>query len=134
MALLDFSDIILDPDLNDTFSVIRQTEVVGDNGRAVITEAAPVDNVIGVVTVGDPGNLLRAEDYSTTDNVITISTMYRLRATAHIDAGDVFVQPDIVVWNGARYTVKALKNWNRLGAGFVKAVAVSSRAADAPPT
>lgn len=125
MALLDFSDLLVDADLAISFSVIRRTETPAGHGRATITEVV-TNNVIGIVTVGDSGNLLRAEDYSTTDNVITVSTSFLLRGTAEN------VQPDIILFDGIRYTVKALKRWGHIGTGFVKAVAVSSQAQDPP--
>lgn len=127
MALLDFTDLLGDEDLSSTFSVIRCTETPIGHGRAAITEVV-TNNVVGIVTVGDPGGLLRAEDYSTTDNVITVSTAFLLRATAE------GVQPDIILFDGIRYTIKALKRWGHIGQGFVKAVAVSSQAQDPPLT
>jgi hypothetical protein len=123
MADLDLSEILEDSDLASTFSVIRRAEAVGATGRATFTEAQ-TDGVIGVVTAGDPGKLLRKDDGQMTDNVITVSTSYKLRAS-----GDN-IQADVILFLGIRYTVSALKRWPQMGTGFVKAVAVSENASD----
>ena len=124
MALLDFSDILVDPDLASTVSVIRRPEVVGSNGRATFTETQ-TDGVTGVVTAGDPGKLARREEGQMTDNAITVTTSYRLRASG------LNIQADVILYGGIRYTVKALKRWPQLGSGFVKALAASENAYDA---
>lgn len=127
MADLDLSEILSDPDLTSTFSVIRRTETVDPStGRAAFTEVQ-TDGIVGVVTVGDPGGLLRKDDSQMTDNVITVSTIYRLRASS------TGVQADVILFGGIRFTVKALKRWTMLGAGFVKAVAASENASDVTP-
>lgn len=126
MADLDLSEIFSDPDLCDTFDVIRRSDAVDDRGRSSLTEQT-ISNIVGVVVPGDSGDLLRGDDKSTTSRMITISTMYRLRGS-----GEGF-QPDVIFYDGIRFTVKAVKVWTRLGAGFVKAVAVSGNAADPAP-
>ena len=126
MPDLDVTEILSDPDLADLFDVIRRTEVVGATGRSTLTEVTTV-GVAGVVTPGDPGNLLRKDDSQMTSRVISISTTYRLRAS-----GEGF-QPDILLYDGVRYTVKATQLWTRFGAGFVNAVATSMNAADPAP-
>lgn len=126
MPELDVTEILSDPDLADTFSVVRRTETVGSNGRPTLTEVT-TDNVVGVVTPGDPGNLTRTDDSAMASNLITISTTFRLRA---LGAG---FQADVILYDGMRYTVKAMKRWQRFGAGWVKVVAESENAADPAP-
>lgn len=128
MATLDFSDILEDGDVAGvSFDVIRRAAAVNPaNGRSTIVET-PFPGQIGAVTPGDAGNLLRQEDSASTSNVITVTAAFMLRAASE------GVQPDIIVYDGIRYTVKAVKRWNRLGGGFIKAVAESENASDAPP-
>lgn len=124
---LDFSDILSDPDVaGQTFTVVRRTDTVGSNGRSSITSAS-TPNVVGAVTPGDPGNLLRKEDGAMADNVITVSTTFRLRAMGN------GVQPDQIIYDGITYTVKSVKRWGRM-ANFTKAVAVSENASDPDPS
>lgn len=127
MPGLDVTELLSDPDLCDVFDVYRRTETVGSNGRSTTTEAVTA-GVVGVVTPGDSGDLLRKDDSQMTSRIITISTTFRLRAS-----GDGF-QPDVVLYDGVRFTVKAVKLWNRFGAGYIKAAATSMNAADPAPT
>jgi hypothetical protein len=126
MSTLDFSDILFDEELGTTFDVIRRNEVVSEQGRSVVDERT-YNGIKGVIVPGDPGNIMRKDDSQMTGNVITVSTVFRLRP-----AGWGF-QPDIVVHEGVRFTVKALKRWTNMGSGFVKAVAESQNAADPAP-
>lgn len=124
---LDFSDLIEDADLGDSFSVIRRTDTVAANGRSVLTEQT-ISDLWGVVTFSGEGKNTRKEESQTTDNEIKVTTKFRLRAAAE------GVQPDIVLYDGIRYTVTSVRRWTRLGTGFVKATAVSSNASDPTPT
>lgn len=126
MPNIDLTDVIEDDDLSDLFDVRRRDLVVGDNGRGQVSERLH-SNIVGIVTPGDPGNIMRKDDASVTSRVITITTKFRLRGT-----GENF-QPDEVFYDGVVFTVKAVKLWNRLGSGFIKAVAESGASYDPPP-
>lgn len=125
--MLDFSDILSDTDVaGQRFTVVRRTETVGDDGRSTTTSTSIPDQV-GSVVPGDPGKLLRKEEGAMADNVITITTTFRLRAVGE------GVQPDQVVYDGMVYTITAVKRWGRM-ANMVKATAVSQNAADPDPS
>lgn len=126
MATLDFSDVLFDDELSTEFDVIRRAEVVGDTGRSAVVETRHC-GIVGVIVPGDPGNIMRKDDSQMTGNVITVSTVFRLRPASE------GVQPDIIVHEGIRFTVKALKRWTSMGPGFVKAVAESQNASDPVP-
>lgn len=124
---LDFSEILEDPDLSDVFDVKRRDMTVDEaTGRGVLAERLHA-GIIGVVTPGDTGELLREDDKAMTSRLITVTTKFRLRGT-----GDNF-QPDLIFYDGITFTVKAVKVWTRMGTGFVKAVASSGNAEDAAP-
>lgn len=123
MADLDLTDLLEDPDFASVFDVIRQDVVIGANGRGAPTERR-YQGIVGVVTPGDTGQILRGEDAATTSRVITVSSRYRFRGS-----GDGFVADDIF-FDGVRYTVKAVKLWNHLGQGFTRVAAVSTNASD----
>lgn len=113
--LLDVSDVLLDPDFADTFTVYRQAEVIGDNGRSVRTES--VFSAIGVITPDRQATLQRQAEGSNVSETMTVITQFRL--TASTDGYDA----DEVVWNGKRYVVIAVGDCSRYGAGFVEASA-----------
>lgn len=125
MPDLDVTEILFDPDLADTFTVRRQTETVGVNGRSSVA-VVDTPNVIGFVIVSDPSDNVRNEDGQMTPRVIDVVTTYRLRAAG------TNIQPDIIIWAGTNYLVKQIKPHTRFGAGFVKVTAQSQSAADAP--
>lgn len=124
MPNLDFSDILVDPDLCDTFAVKRRTDVIGANGRNSQT-VTNFTNLVGSVTP-EEGAMTRADDSEMTARVINVICMFRLRASSD------GVQPDIVVWDGVDFTVKDVKGYHRFGAGFVVAKAESMNASDPP--
>lgn len=113
MPLLDFSDIIVDPDFATTFSVIRVSETVGATGRAALAEAQ-TDNIVGII-VFDSKGVQPDETGKMGSRQIVCITQFRLREEA---PGN---QPDVVLYDGVRFTVNKVEPWTKFGAGFVKA-------------
>lgn len=113
MPLLDVSEVLLDPDFADAFTVYRQSVTVGANGRADRAEAA--FSTVGVVTPDMWSTLQRAPEGSNASETITVITPFRL--TSSVDGYDA----DEIVWNGKRYVVRAVGDCSRYGAGFVEA-------------
>lgn len=127
MARLDFSDILDDEDLGSSFDVIRRRERISEEtGRSVVTSTTYRNN-FGSVVPGDPHELVRSAEGQMTSRLLSVICKFRLRAS-----GKGF-QPDQIVYDKVTYTVKALKPWTQLGAGFVLAVAESEHAADPAP-
>lgn len=125
MPTLDFSDVILSLEFNDTFSVIRRTESVSEvTGRSTITEVQ-TDGLIGIVTFGAGGNR-RVEEAQDASRTLNVTTKFRLHETSP------GVQPDIVLYNGQRFTITKVEPWHRIGSGFVVAQA-NLQAASVPP-
>lgn len=111
MALIDVTQILTDPDLVDTFSVLRRAQVTDSKGRVSLTTQT-FNKVIGVVTSISPNSLDRQTDYQTFGRGISIVTKFRLQ-------GEVTgFQPDIVVWRGDNFVVKAIDNYPQMGPGF----------------
>lgn len=126
MPLIDVSEVLLDPMLASSFSVIRRVETVGSNGRSVAVPTT-TDNVIGVVTMQSAGELIRRDDADQITRKISVVTPFRLRsaATGH--------KPDQIIYDGITYTVTEILPYHRFGAGFVEAIAVSMNATDPGP-
>ena len=116
MALLDVSDILLDPDFMNTGLVCeRNTQTIGLDGIAVNTPA--LTPFSGVVT-SDNGDILQRGDFGErVKGSITIHTRFAL-----IDGTTGFTA-DIVRWQGRRYTVSSVNDWSHFGRGFVAATA-----------
>lgn len=113
MPDLDVSDIILDPDFADTFSVTRRTQAVSQTGRAEITTTT--FDVIGVVTIGSLQDFQQTTDYVNSQKTIVVHCQQRL-----LDPVNGF-SPDVVSYAGDQYVVKKSFNWSRYGSGFYAA-------------
>jgi hypothetical protein len=125
MADIDVSEVLFDPDLADTFDVIRKAEIVGENGRVTLNETR-YPNVVGVVIPIQPTNLQRRDDGQMMPKRMTVVTMFRLRGPSN------GYQPDDIIISGVRCTVIDLMPFTRFGAGFVEAT-VTSMSASNPP-
>ncbi|KAF1069150.1 MAG: hypothetical protein GAK45_01171 [Pseudomonas citronellolis] len=115
MAQLDVTEILLDPDFMDTGLVCtRNTQVVGDNGRAVNT---PTRTPFAGVVTSDKGDILeRLAGGERKKGSITIHTLFRLTA----GDGETIIA-DTVTWQGRDYTVANVNDYSHFGRGFVAA-------------
>lgn len=115
MPLLDVSDVLTDPDFADVLTVTRVSSVVGDNGRPV--PSLQSEQFVGVVTQADGETFERFADAARVAGSITVTTPFALRVLgANYDA-------DIVTdATGRQFTVVAVADYSRYGAGFVAAL------------
>jgi hypothetical protein len=125
MPTLDVTEILDDPDICDTFSVIQRTETANSFGESTLTETQ-TDNVVGVVVPGS-GTLTREDDHQSLTKTISVVTTFRLQGPSP------GFQADIVVWKGSRYLVTTLDDLTNYGAGHVEAECVSVNLVDPPP-
>ena len=127
MPFLDVSELLIDPDLADTFTVNRRTETIGTNGRTTIASKL-LRGITGVVTAISPSDLDRADGYQVMTRSISVVTKFRLK-------GEVTgSQPDIVIWRGDNYVVKHVDNYPQFGHGFIQAECTSMDRTDVVPT
>lgn len=115
MALLDVSDVLLDPDFMDQLTVTRFTLSVGLSG--VGSRTSTTSTFYGVVT-SDSGDIL--ERVATGERVkgsITVHTKYRLR-----DGSGASQTADEITFRGQTYTVSQVNDYSHFGRGFVSAV------------
>lgn len=114
MALLDVTDILLDPDFMNTGLVCeRIAQTVNDDGMGVNTTTLMP---FAAVVTNDAGDIL--ERIAVGERIkgnITIHTKFRLQ-----DGADGLTA-DIVQWRGRRFTVTNVSDWSHFGRGFVAA-------------
>lgn len=125
MPTLDVSEVLTDPMLAEKVTVIRRVQAISDKGRTVVTPTEH-KNVVAVVTAAHPNDLERLDDNQRTGRHLSVITKFALRATSP------GYQPDIVVWRGDSYLVKALDPYPQYGAGFVQAIVGSLDSQDRP--
>jgi hypothetical protein len=119
MPLLDVTSVLLDPDFAEPVTVLRRRENNNDYGEVEISEERIP--VIGVVTSGG-SPLERRPDGQIWPYAITVHTIFRLIGPSRDgDRPAGHYQPDVVLWNGARYLVHRLSDYSNFGAGFVSA-------------
>lgn len=124
MAFLDVSDVLLDPELTDTFTVVRRAESVNAQGRSVV---APENiDAFGVITVTGNNDLMRLPEEQRMGRHLSIVTKFRLRGPAP------GFQPDALLWGGDTFVVQAIDPYPQYGAGFVQAICGSMDAIDQP--
>lgn len=124
-ALLDVSDVLVDPDLASTFTVIRRTQTVNTHGRAESNEET-FEDVLGVVCSASKNDLERLPDFQQTGRHISIVTQFRLLASGKNR------QADTVVWEGDSFVVQYLDPYPQYGQGFVQAICGSLDSQDDP--
>ncbi|MDW3684902.1 hypothetical protein RA280_24740 [Cupriavidus sp. CV2] len=112
MALLDVTDVLLDPDFMDAGLLCnRMAQTMGDNGRAA---NAVTQTPFAAVVTSDKGDILhRNADGSRIIGSITLHTPFRL-----IDGADG-QDADEIVWQGRAYTVVSVNDYSHFGRGFV---------------
>jgi hypothetical protein len=125
MPLMDVTDVLLDVDLGDTFTLTRRQQSIGDNGRTIIG-ATLILGQFGVFTASSKNDLERLPDNERMGQHYTLITKTMLRGPS-FDSADVIdgqpaYLPDLVTWNGSDYIVKYLDKYNRFGAGFIQAI------------
>lgn len=115
MALIDTSELLSDPDFCDTVGLIRRTSEVNDNGRNVVTEAAPV-NVL--MSVQGP----KAEDFIRNPDLVNLNGVKAVWYSGTLLPLVVGEYSDIIVWNGLRYQVHKIdEDYSNFGGGYMKA-------------
>lgn len=127
MPALDFTDVILDPDVSATsFDVIRRP-IVMVKGRATTPAPVTYESVLGSINSASPEDLKRLEDYQVSQKVISIVTQFRLQLESP------GYNADEVLWHGSTYVVKWVDDYTIFGAGQIQALAVSMTYNDPPP-
>jgi hypothetical protein len=115
MAMIDVSEILLDPDFGNTVSLITRAASVNEYGEGVLAETAI--NVRVVVEQEGSEMMARLPEGARLSDYITV--YYRGKLSAERAGG----YADVVVWDGKRYQVKEVaENYLNFGAGFTKAI------------
>lgn len=134
MPMLDVSDVVMDPDLADVFDVIQRREAIDpETGRSSVVET-PNLAVVGVVTMENPAELMRAEDRDMAPRLIFVASTFRFRNVGSENGvqykGDIIVWPPVGESGSTRYTVIKVYPYSRYGNGITECVAESMNATD----
>lgn len=111
MALIDVSELMLDPDFISSFNIVRRTPTVNSFGENSLAEVL-IQNVKGSVQAVGKETAERLPEGINLKDFITIFTKTPVRADA------VNGYPDVIIWEGLRYQVYQVLPWSNFGAGW----------------
>jgi hypothetical protein len=130
MPSLDLSEAF-DPEIIDTFDVIRRKQVTNDFGEAD-NGSTVFSAVTGVVDAGDDNKIAIHTDEQHFGKTISVVTKFRLRGVSKV--GSAEYAPDLILWNGDYFKVIVVEDYSRYGLGWIQAQCTSEDFVDqAPP-
>lgn len=97
MANITVAELLLDPDFIDPCTVVRQVQVVDDDGIAVMTEHRI--QIYASIQAASGDDLMMTPDLARTESTYEIITIFPLLTATDSTAADE------VQWNGWRFTV-----------------------------
>ncbi len=115
MANIDVSELLLDPDFVDAFTVVRTAVVVGSNGIAAQTETQ-IPGVLGSVQPAGGTTLANLPEATRAEGVKEVWTQFALRGP--VEGGE----PDRILWQGKRLIVFKSDEYGHFGSGYYHAV------------
>lgn len=119
MALLDVGQPLFDPDFTETITVIRIAQTTDTYGR-LLTQQTIFNDVTAVVTVNNPNDLYREEDFEYFMRTISVITQFRLRGQSK------GYQPDTIVWRNNNFVLQTFDPYPQFGNGFFQAICAST--------
>lgn len=114
--MMDFSDILTDPDVQTEFTLTRTTVTVDDTGRTATTAAE--STLTGAILPATDRQLERLSEGDRSSEVVAVYTQTPLTA------GTDELAPDEIIWRGTTYRVQQIQDWLTVG-GFCVALAAS---------
>lgn len=115
MADIDVSELLLDPDFVDSFSVVRTSFTVNSDGISQRTEQVLPD-IIGAVQPASGRTLMTLAEASRVEGVYEVYTKYALRGPLEGQ------EADRIIWKGKRMIVTRSNDFTNYGDGYTYAV------------
>lgn len=119
MALVDVSELLLDPDFVDTISLIHRTTTVNTKGENVLVET-PV-STIGSVQPASGKEMQRVPD------ALRMRDVRSFYIKAPILSDGVSQYPDLISFNSIRFQVISSEPWLNFGAGWNRGLCVAEK-------
>ena len=113
MALIDISEIINDPDFQDTITLTRRTETISDYGETMLSDVSSTMNA--VVQSGNGETLARNLNYAVMSDWITVYAQFDFITDGNGNYADR------ITWNGRSFLVKTVTDFMNWGLGYTRA-------------
>lgn len=110
MALVDVSELLLDPDFVNTVSLIHRAATVSSQGKTQIVETTI--ETIGSVQPAPTKEIQRLPD------ALRMSDVRKFWIKAEILADGESQYPDIIVFQGKRFQIVNVETWLNFGLGW----------------
>lgn len=119
MALIDVTDLLIDPDFVDPMAIIHRKPVIDEYGQNQLFETCV--NTIGSIQPSSGKTLSRLPDAL---RILNVNTFW---VKGIIVSDGTCQYPDILVFKGQRYAVQLLLDWTSYGPGWTEGVAIRER-------
>lgn len=116
MALVDVSELLLDPDFVNAMSLIHRVPTISTYGQQTLAETTIV--TIGVAEPSSGRDLQRLSE------ALRVKDVYTFWIKAQIVADGTSAYPDLILFNGSRYAVQIILDWMNWGPGWCQCIAV----------
>lgn len=116
MALIDVSDILLDPDFIDNLTLVRRTTSVNSMGENVIAESSLA--TVGSVQPASTKQIQRLPE------ALRLADIRSFFIKAEIKADGSGQYPDIILFQGKRFQVQSVAPWLNYGAGWNEGICI----------
>lgn len=122
-ALIDVSDLMIDPDFVDVMAIIHRAPTINALGENTLVETTV--NTIGSVQPTTGKTLMRLPDS------LRIQSVYTFWVKGQILSDGTKSYPDIISFKGQRYQVQTISDWTNWpnDHGWTEGVAVRQAAA-----
>jgi hypothetical protein len=118
MALIDVSDLLVDPDFVDNLQVIRRTAAVNARGENVVSEPTTIATV-GSIQPASAKQLQRLPE------ALRIADVRSFFINLPIVQDGSSNYPDVIVYGGKRFQVQTAAPWANYGAGWNEGICVA---------
>jgi hypothetical protein len=118
LALIDVSELLVDPDFVDAISLITRTSTPNTYGENTLSESTVVS--VGSVQPAAGKTVRRLPEQLQTANVSSFWFKGEIKTT---DGGTTY--PMILVFKGKRYQVQMVFDWTNFGQGWSEGVCIA---------
>lgn len=110
MARIDVSELMVDPDFINSFTIVRRTTTVNQYGENVLAETE--ESSFGSVQGIGKDALKRLPDG------VQLSSMKTIYTKAVFKADEAGKYSDQIIWDSERYNIITVLPWGNFGSGW----------------
>lgn len=116
MALIDVSELLLDPDFVDAIALVHRTPTVNEFGENTLVESQI--QTVGSVQPASGKTIQRLPDALRVQDVSSFWVQGKIVADGRSQ------YPDVLCFRGTRYAVQTVQDWSNWGGGWSEGTCV----------